>query len=139
MYTATAFIEVGSLRTGATIYRCEGPLAGVVLFTERAAGVATAGHAVGVFHVACTLQNCVCVARDGQRQICSRVHIQYNYLLVCVLYKVLTTWIRIHPALENDSSGSTGVGIVGHGRTHTLPNICTFAGVIDTPLQRKTD
>ncbi len=50
-HTTTIFVKVGSLRTDAAIYRCEGPLAGVTLFTERAAGAATAGHTVGVLHV----------------------------------------------------------------------------------------
>jgi len=69
MYTAAGFIEVCSLRTDTAVYRCEGPLAGVIVNTERAAGASTAGHSVGVLHVFWTLQNCVYGARDTQRPI----------------------------------------------------------------------
>ncbi|KAL0155916.1 hypothetical protein M9458_050179, partial [Cirrhinus mrigala] len=54
-YTATVIIEVGVLRTYTTRYRCKGPSAGAILSTKRAACAATAGHTVGVLHVAWTL------------------------------------------------------------------------------------
>lgn len=83
MYTAIAF-KVGSLRTDAAIYRCKGPLADIVLFTERAAAATTAGHAIGVLHVAWTILNRIYAARDRQKQICNRVCIQV-FISMCTL------------------------------------------------------
>ncbi len=55
-HTTAVFVKVGSHRTDTAVYRCEGPCAGVTLFTERAACAATAGHTVGVLHFSLNTQ-----------------------------------------------------------------------------------
>lgn len=138
LHTGACIIEIGALKTNTAIYRCEWCFASVTNPAERTTGVGTAGDVVGILHVVWTLGFCeqqtfvFIIAKYCKMMWMTPIIQEQNIIL---LMKYLTTGVWIHPSLDNDPSGGTGVGIGGEGGAHTLPDISTLTGVINAALQ----